>query len=211
VTSFDVNTLRGYLANAQKVVVQGVETDFSFRPNANWNLYLNGAYTDATYDKFTGAPCPPELSGGGTGTPVAAPGVPGNSPRGCDISGQWLPGISKLSASWGFQYQQATNFLGRDGEFYFGYDGTARSRWSSNPSRSVEVNGRRALDVGGYGLTNFRLGIRSSGSWDVYAWVKNAFDKNYYELLATTPGSTGLVAGQVGDPRTWGVTVRAEF
>lgn len=211
VASFDVNTLRGYIANADKVQVQGVETDFSYRPTDNWNLYLNGAWTDATYDKFTNAPCPPELAGGGTGTPVAAAGVPGNSPRGCDISGQWLPGVSRLSGSWGFQYEQGASLLGHEGEVYFGYDGSARSRWSSNPSRSVEVNGLRALDVRGYSLANFRLGFRTQDSWDVYAWVKNALDEEYFELLATTPGSTGLVAGQPGDERTFGVTVRGSF
>jgi iron complex outermembrane receptor protein len=206
-----VSVIRGYLANAEKVQIQGVETDFSFRPNDNWNFYVNGAYTDAIYKKFTGAPCPPELSGGSTTTtnPALAgpPGVPGSvSPAFCDISGQWLPAVSKWTGAWGFQYQHGAHVLGRDGEAYFGYDGSARSRWSSNPSRSAYT------DVGGYGLANFRVGFRSQGTWDVYAWVKNAFDKDYFEQLnAATGGNTGLVVGQTADPRTYGLTVRAEF
>jgi iron complex outermembrane receptor protein len=88
---------------------------------------------------------------------------------------------------------------------YFGYDGFARSRWSSNASRSIYT------DVGGYGLASFRIGFRTADSWDVYAWVKNAFDKQYFEQLATTPGNTGLIAGQPADERTWGVTLRASF
>ncbi len=31
------------------------------------------------------------------------------------------------------------------------------------------------------------------------------------ELLATTPGDTGLIAGQPADPRTYGVTLRVKF
>jgi iron complex outermembrane receptor protein len=210
VNNGQVQVIRGYLANAEKVQIQGAETDFSYRPNQNWNFYVNGAYTDAIYDKFTGAPCPPELSGGtqvGTGQAPGAPATPGAlSPLSCDVSGQWLPGVSKWSGSWGFQYQLPTSFLGRDGEAYFGYDGNARSKWSSNPSRSLYT------DVAGYGLANFRIGFRSRGSWDAYAWVKNAFDKDYFESLnAATGGNTGLVVGQPADSRTWGLTVRAEF
>jgi iron complex outermembrane recepter protein len=210
VNNGQVLVVRGYLANAEKVQVQGVETDFSYRPNGNWNFYVNGAFTDALYDRFTGAPCPPELSGGTTTVPqaqAAAPGVAGGpSPTSCDISGQWLPGVSRWSGSWGFQYQHPLTVLGRTGEAYFGYDGNARSRWSSNPSRSIYT------DVGGYGLANFRIGFRKEDSLDVYAWVKNAFGKDYFEqLTASTGGNTGLIVGQPADPRTWGLTVRAEF
>ena len=71
---------------------------------AGSTLYFNGAYTDARYVRFVDAPCPPELSGGtaaGAGSP-SAPGTPGGvSPANCDISGQWLPGISSWSASYG--------------------------------------------------------------------------------------------------------------
>ncbi|HYP80465.1 MAG TPA: TonB-dependent receptor, partial [Steroidobacteraceae bacterium] len=211
VNNGQVSVLRGYLANAEKVKIQGVEADFSYRPTSNLNFYVNGAYTDAIYDKFTGAPCPPELSGGTTTTTnpalVSAPGTPGGvSPAYCDVSGQWMPGISKWSGSWGAQYTHPTRVLGRDGEAYFGYDGSARSRWSSNPSRSAYS------DVGGYGLANFRVGFRVNADWDVYGWVKNAFDKNYFELLnAATGGNTGLVVGQPADQRTFGLTVRAQF
>ena len=59
VNSGQVSTTRGYLANADKVRTQGVEADFSIRPSERFNFYVNGAYTDAEYKKFAGAPCPP--------------------------------------------------------------------------------------------------------------------------------------------------------
>jgi iron complex outermembrane receptor protein len=77
VTNGQFGVLRGYLANADNVRTQGFELDFSVRPSARFNAYFNGAYTDAKYVKFTDAPCPPELAGGGAGTPAGAPGVPG--------------------------------------------------------------------------------------------------------------------------------------
>ena len=88
---------------------------------------------------------------------------------------------------------------------YLGFDGSYRSLFSSNPSRSAYT------DIEGYGVANFRLGYRTDDGWDVVAWVRNAFDEDYFEVLATQSGSTGLVVGQPADPRTYGVTVRAEF
>ena len=123
VNSGAVSTTRGYLANADKVRTQGVEADFSLRPSERFNLYLNGAYTDAKYVSFAGAPCPPELSGGGNGAVIAAPGAPGNSPASCDISGARLPGISKWSLSYGAEYNVPARLLGHDGNAYLGFDG----------------------------------------------------------------------------------------
>ncbi|MFR1446026.1 hypothetical protein ACLUYJ_20920, partial [Acinetobacter baumannii] len=84
-----INVIRGYLANAGKVRVRGFEWDLAARPSQRFNLYFNGAYTDAKYTDFKNAPCPPELSGGaatapgGVTDPAGTPG--GRSPAFCDI------------------------------------------------------------------------------------------------------------------------------
>ncbi|UYY59144.1 TonB-dependent receptor [Sphingomonas sp. S2-65] len=202
------STLRGYLANAGEVRVRGVETDFSLRPSDRLNLYVNGAYTDHEYVEFTNAPCPPELSGG-TAAPVGSaggtPGVPGQaSPVVCDISGQWLPGISNWAFSYGAEYNVPGKLFGLDGAFYLGGDANSRSRFSSNASRSIYT------DIEGYTLANFRLGFRTS-DFNLFGWVRNAFDEEYFEVLATTPGNTGLISGQPGDPRTYGLTLSKSF
>lgn len=185
--------LRGYLANAGKVRTRGVEADFSIRPSERINAYTSASYTDATYRKFTNAPCPPELSGGTSSPPT------------CDISGQWLPGVSKWSLSYGVEFNVPTPLFGGEGEFYIGWDGSYRSKFSSNASRSIY------MDVKGYALNNLRLGFRNDDGLNIYGWVRNIFDKDYMELLATTPGNTGLIAGQPGDPRTYGLTIKAGF
>ncbi|MBO9576931.1 MAG: TonB-dependent receptor [Sphingobium sp.] len=201
-----INVIRGYLANADKVRVKGVEWDASFRPTQRLSTYFNGAYTDAKYVKFTNAPCPPELSGGTATAPGAVTdpaGTPGGrSPAYCNISGQVLPGISKWSLSWGGQYAIP---VGGEGEIYAGYDASWRSKFSSNPSPSAY------MWIGGYSLHNFRLGFRKGKDFNIFAWVRNAFDRHYFELLSTQSGSTGLIVGQPGDPRTWGFTVSKSF
>ncbi|WP_294320480.1 TonB-dependent receptor [uncultured Sphingomonas sp.] len=209
VTNGQLGVLRGYLANAQAVRTRGVELDTAFRPTERLNLYANAAYTDAKYVRFTDAPCPPELSGGtaaAAGQMPSAPGTPGGiSPSACDVSGQRLPGISKWAFSYGAEYALPAKIGDTDGNAYLGFDGSYRSRFSSNPSPSAYTY------IDGYGIANFRLGYRADKGWNAFLWLRNAFDQNYYELLATQSGNTGLIVGQPGDPRTYGVTVSASF
>jgi iron complex outermembrane receptor protein len=209
VTNGQFGVLRGYLANADQVRVQGVEADFALLPTDRLSLYLNAAYTDATYVRFVDAPCPPELSGGaalGAGQTPGAPGVPGAiSPNNCDISGQRLPGVSKWALSFGGEYRMPARLFQREGEAYLGIDGSYRSNFSSNPSPSAYTW------IDGYSLVNLRLGFRNDSGFDVFAWVRNALDEDYFELLNVPGGNTGLITGQPGEPRVWGVTVKAAF
>lgn len=214
VNNQQVGVLRGYLANAGKVRTRGVEVDSAFRPTSGLNIYVNGAYTDAKYVRFTDAPCPPELAGGTTVTGTQRPSPAGTngpnrtaglSPESCDISGQVLPGVSKWAFSYGAEYGIPTVIAGREGQVYIGYDGSYRSRFSANPSPSAYTN------VSGYSLSNFRAGFKTDEGINVFAWLRNAFDENYYEVLATQSGSTGLIVGQPGDPRTYGVTLSTSF
>ncbi|WP_242138997.1 TonB-dependent receptor [Sphingomonas sp. TREG-RG-20F-R18-01] len=209
VNNGQLGVLRGYLANAGHVRTRGIEIDSAFRPTARFNVYANGAYTDAKYARFVDAPCPPELSGGTTATAgqvPSAPGTPGGiSPASCNISGQVLPGVSKWAFSYGAEYDVPTQIGRVSGQFYLGYDGSYRSRFSSNPSASAYTN------IDGYALSNFRLGFKAKDDFNVFGWVRNAFDQNYYEVLTTQSGNTGLVIGQPGDPRTYGVTVSKSF
>ena len=104
-------------------------------------------------------------------------------------------------SKWAFSYGAEYNWSLGDGQLYVGYDGSYRSDFSSNPSPSAYMN------IPGYSLSNFRVGYRKGDKLNVFAWVRNAFDQNYYELLTTQSGNTGLIVGQPGDPRTVGVTL----
>ncbi|RZA13372.1 MAG: TonB-dependent receptor, partial [Proteobacteria bacterium] len=206
VNNGQTTVIRGYLANAGKVRVRGVEFDASVRPAQGLSLYLNGAYTDAKYARFVNAPCPPELSGGNpalNGATPAPAGTPGLSPLTCDISGSVLPGISKWAFSYGAQYAVPVSSAA---EIYAAYDGSYRSKFSSNPSYSAYTN------IDGYALSNFRLGVRNAeAKLNIFAWVRNAFGKKYFDLLSVQSGGTGLIVGQPADPRTYGLTVSKSF
>jgi len=182
-----VGVLRGYLANAEKVRVRGVEADGNARVNNHLSFYGAAAYTDGRYISFPDAPAPLEETGG--------PGFK-------DISGSVLPGISEWAASVGGEYANPGNAMGRAGEYFGAIDASYRSTFSSSPSAS------KYLVVEGYSLVNARVGFRARDGWTVSLWARNLLDKNYFDLLSPVAGGTGLYVGQPGDSRTVGLSMR---
>ncbi len=89
VVNADVGVLRGYLANAEKVRVRGLEFDASASVDNHLSFYAAAAYTDGKYVSFPDAPPPLEETGG---------------PQVKDISGSDLPGISRGAVSFGGEY-----------------------------------------------------------------------------------------------------------
>jgi iron complex outermembrane receptor protein len=187
VVNASVGVLRGYLANAQKARVRGVEVDGRARVGRKGSLYAAAAYADGVYVSFTDAPPPLEETGG---------------PQVKDISGSRLPGISKWAVSLGGEYAHSTSLFGHAGDVFAGVDTSYRSSFSSSASAS------KYLIVDGYSLLNTRIGFRASSGWSVFLWSRNLLDKSYFELLTAAPGNTGLYVGQPGDPRAVGVTLR---
>ena len=190
VVNAGVGVLRGYLANAEKVRVRGVEFDGAFRVNRSLSFYGATAYTDGKYISFPDAPPPLEDTGG---------------PQVKDISGSVLPGLSEWALSAGGQYGHPATVLGQAGEFVGAVDASYRSSFSSSASAS------KYLVVDGYALLNARVGFQWADGWALTLWSRNLLDKNYYELLTAAPGNTGLYVGQPGDGRTVGLTLRIAF
>ena len=184
----DPGVNRGYLANAEKVQVKGFELDGSL--NVGHFLRLNGAlaYTDAKYVKFTNAPVPLEEVGGAQAFK--------------DVSGGELPGVSKWSWSLGAEANRAGKLIGINGSYFVAADVFYRSKFSSSSSPSQYLN------IDAYALLNARVGFKGSNGLSVFVWSRNLGNKDYYEQLLAAPGSYGQYAGVVGDPRTYGVTLR---
>ncbi|WP_291143091.1 TonB-dependent receptor [Flavobacterium sp. UBA7680] len=188
VQAAELGVNRGYLANADKVRVQGVELDASFVVSSH--LTINGAatYTDAIYEKFTNAPLPLEE----TGAPVSFK----------DVSGTNLPGASRWAGSLGGELSDSARFFGNAGKVFLAIDSYARSEFSSSPSAS------KYLVVQGYAIFNARLGFRASQGLSVHFWGRNLLNKDYYEQLLPAGGNAGQYAGVLGDQRTYGITLK---
>lgn len=179
---------RGYLANAEGVRVRGIEADGTLSLTKHFSFYGNLAYTDAIYTSFTNAPVPLEETGGKATYK--------------DVSGGALPGVSKWAASLGAEYTSVAKFLGETGEFYMAVDDYARSGFSSSPSPSTY------LKVEGYSLLNARVGFRAVKGVSVSVWGRNVLNQNYIEQLLPGAGNAGQYAAVLGDPRTYGITLR---
>ncbi len=182
---------RGYLANAEKVRVWGIELDGNLRISNAFSVYGALAYTDAKYVSFTNAPVPLEETGGEQAFK--------------NISGGDLPGVSKWAGSLGGEVSGAGKFLAQDGRFFFAADAYYRSGFSSSPSPSAFLN------IDGYTLVNARLGFRASNGTSIFLWTRNGLNQNYFEQLLPAPGNAGQYGAVLGDPRTYGVTLRYSF
>lgn len=188
VQSPELGVNRGYLANAEKVNVKGIELETGWKVSENINLNSSVSYTDGRYVKFTNAPLPLEE----TGSSVAYK----------DISGGRLPGISKWSGSLGADYTTKARLLSYEGAFFIGANVYYRSEFSSSPSPSDYLN------IKGYSIFNLRLGYKTENGTTFTLWGRNLFNQNYFEQLLPAAGNAGQYAGVLGDPVTYGITVK---
>ncbi|HRF39881.1 MAG TPA: TonB-dependent receptor, partial [Saprospiraceae bacterium] len=187
VQTADLAVNRGYLSNAERVRVFGVELDASYRLPRYLSLSGALSYTNGKYVSFTNAPPPLEETGG---------------PTFKDISGGDLPGISKWSFSLNAEATVKGNLIGQKGEYFMGADTYYRSSFSSSPSPSAY------LVVDGYALLNARIGFRAFEGFSLFVWSRNLLNQNYFEQLLPGAGNAGHYAAVLGDPRTFGVTLR---
>lgn len=192
VRSPQVGVNRGYLANAERVRVTGIELDGNGRVGRNFSFYGAVTYTQGEFASFTNAPVPLEETGGAASLK--------------DISGSELPGISKWAGSIGGELlSNLLPVLGQESKVFFAFDAYYRSSFSSSPSPS------KYLNVDGYALVNARAGFRATAGLSFVVWSRNLFDKDYFEQLLPAAGNAGHYAAVLGDPRTYGVTVRYNF
>ncbi len=178
-----------FFTNAAKVRTRGIEADLRAAPTRWLTLYGSGTYDDARYISYANAPCPIEIMGRIL----------------CDLSGQRLPGVSRWAASAGGEVRAplGVNF-GHEAEVYAGSDYSYRSATNSTASLS------RYSDIPAYALVNLRFGIRADdGRYDIQFWGRNVANSTYYLSLAAN--NTGAVTATLGEPRTYGLTLRTKW
>jgi len=191
VQTAEVGVNRGFLANADEVRVIGLELDGNIRLSPSFAINGALAYTDAIYVSFPNAPVPLEETGGESAFK--------------DISGGRLPGVSKWAGSFGGEYTKISKFFGKQGSFFVASDVFFRSEFSSSPSPS------QFLNVDGYALVNARAGYRVSKGFSAFVWSRNLLNQDYYEQLLPAAGNAGHYAAVLGDPVTYGVTMKYTF
>ncbi|MFD2602161.1 TonB-dependent receptor [Flavobacterium suzhouense] len=188
VQTAELGVNRGYLSNADQVSVKGVELEANSQFAKHFSANLSISFTEGKYDSFKNAPVPLEETGGTQAFK--------------DISGGRLPGISKWSGAIGAEYTTDAKFFSEQGLFFAAIDTYFRSDFSSSPSPS------KYLNIGGYALLNGRIGFRVSKGLSAYIWGRNILNRNYYEQLLPAAGNAGQYAAVLGDPATYGITLK---
>ncbi len=189
VQTAEVGVNRGYLANAEKIKVRGIELDGAVKASSHFSFYGNLAYTDGKYLAFSNAPLPLEETGA--------------SQSFKDVSKGELPGISDWAGSLGGEILSGKKAVfGNNGNIFFATDIYFRSSFSSSASPS------KYLNVDGYALLNARAGFRAPLGLTFFVWARNLLDKNYFEQLLPAAGNAGHYAAVLGDQRTFGITLR---
>jgi len=179
------NGNRSYLANVGDVLAKGVEADASWRVAPILTLTANGAYNDAKYSHYTNGPCP-----------VGVSGI-------CDLTGKRVYQAPKWTANAiaDVHFETAS-----------GVRPYAIGRYAYRSNMFGTADDGPYTVIPGYGIAEFRVGAAfKQGKYDLSAWVENAFDKKYYQNLSTTSivgASPFAFAGQLGTPRTYGLTLR---
>ncbi|NLR73106.1 TonB-dependent receptor [Novosphingobium sp. ERN07] len=181
---------RQYIANIPKVRSRGVEGDLAFTASDHLSFTASASYTDAKYVEYRNAPQAVEnLNLGGIQ----------------DLSGKPLSGVPKFAWSVGADANAPLGGLGgRTLSLYAHADYAHRSSFNTSATNSAWAQ------VPGFGIANARLGLKTEdGLWDVSVWARNLFDKDYF--LNLSAANTGVVTAQVGEPRTYGVTLRTRL
>ncbi|MET0544942.1 MAG: TonB-dependent receptor [Caulobacterales bacterium] len=194
-TIFDVDRLTTYISNVGSVRSRGIEADLRFRPFEGLSTYVSAIYDEAKFVSYKNAPPPIEYTGL---LPPTANFI--------DLSDRPLPGAPLWAASVGGEYEHVIPGV----ETFLGYIG---GDYSYRSSYYASGNDAASSKVGDYAILNARLGVRSeSGATDVSIWAKNLGDTKYFEIQGGgNAGGSGLITGLVGQPRTYGVTLRQKF
>jgi len=186
------------LTNVGGLNTKGVEVESSGRVGQDLNLSAAVTFLDAKYTSFDVAQCYPlqTAAQGCTGSPTrqnltGARAVQAPKQK-YSIAADYSHAISSSLLGFvqaNYQYQSSVYYVAEDPQTY----------------------------QGGYGITNFGLGVRdAAGKWQVVAFVNNAFDKQYFPSLINTAGNFGnKIATQAIIPRDYhrfgGVRLSMDF
>ena len=211
VTGNNAAPLRTFPANIPEVEIKGVEADFAARLFSGFTARASLAYSDGKYTNYPEGPCPlewqnPNATGGCQPlTPPASLANQTSNPRGNPtvagayvLTGLPLSGLSKWVGSLGFDYGVQAG----PGEVVLTADYNFRSSYNADTTNSQYT----VIDA--YGVVNASVGYRFDSHWEVRAYARNLFNENYITALTIQSGNSGLILGQAGDPRMFGLTVR---
>jgi iron complex outermembrane recepter protein len=209
-SDFQLNTFNGVnfiVANLPKVKSKGVEVEAFARPTDHLTLGAGMSYSIAKYGNNLVTPTTLTTYA----TPTATNTAGGALFR---LPGQQITNAPKYTFSGNMGYRRPITESGIEAFI------NADFRYQSDVNSGSDLDAEKIQD--GYTIVNGRIGIGDADSkWSLEFFAKNIFDKNYFQVGFDAPlqGSgnrQALVNTQtfnafLGDPRTFGITLRSKF
>ena len=201
-TGFQLNAFNGTVftvTSIPEVTSKGVDADFVWFPMKGLTLQGGVTYADTRYPASDASVLGPRCTSFTYGAVATA-----GTPAGCSL----LPGSSlSLAPMW-------SGSLSATYEQPLFSDLVAR--WNVSSKSNSKYNTGSDLNPvkvqGGYTLVNARVGVGPrNGRWSVELWAQNLFDQDYYQVAFDATVQSGTYNAFLGQPRTYGVTVRARY
>ncbi len=182
---FQLNTYNGLqfiVASIPEVTSQGVDLDFLwYAPVAGLALQGGVTYAQTEYGRFDAAAA------------GASPRLPGNT---LSFAPRWTGGVAAT--------------FERPLDATLEWRVTVGAKYLSDYNTGSDLNPLKAQDA--YALVDARLGIGSQDdSWALELWGRNITNERYIQVGFDAPLQSGSLGAFLGDPRTYGVTLRVNF
>ena len=190
-----VTNLSTTTSNAASSTIWGLELEIAALISENFRLDGSFAYLNAEFDEFC------TNDGRDLTRPInntVCPGTP-------NLAGNKLPRAPDGTGNLALSYIQP---VGDSGNM------DARVEWQYTGDQFYSVFNRDSIGQNGVSVFNASVGfVNNDESWSIRGWVRNLTDKEYFSNLfpSGVSGTTTVPQGFVAPPRTYGITVGANF
>ncbi|WP_300545329.1 TonB-dependent receptor [Maricaulis sp.] len=181
--TYQLNTFNGisfFVTSIDGASTQGAEAEILWLPDAIPGLTLQGGvtYADATYDEFA---------------PTGVADVDRLSGQNFSLAPEWY---ASTSVSYRGDLNENLDWLWH-----------IDARWMSEQNTGSDLDPEKVQDA--YAIFNGRVGLQADDeSWGVELWGRNLFDEDYIQVGFDGPFQPGSFNAFLGQPRTYGVTLR---
>ena len=187
------------LRNAGSQVVKGLEIEGQFAPVDDLSFTYGWLHLfENEYEEYEQGPCPDTVTNPPLNTDVPVTCFTDGTQ---DLSGADRIGsrdVVSLTGTWSPVLGDYPTFL--RGEYYY------------RSSTSLNDNGDPRAFQEGFDIVNLSAGFADPDELvEVQIWMKNAFDTDFLVGPFSSVGQVGSVNTYLGDPRTYGVTVRLNW
>jgi len=178
------------VGNVEQLNLAGVELDLHAALGEHTAVHLAASYVDVKYQRHTTGMCYPGR------TPD------GSQPASCDLSGERPLNAPPWEVHLGLEHTVPARW----GSLFGRIDWSWTDRYNTTFSADPRLVQRAYHDIGA------RLGIRLGETYELALWGRNLLDENVVQMTALlNMFNDASWQSFLGDPRSFGITLRVDF